>query len=247
MLVLFSPEYLQYTLMGLIVVPGIIYAMIVSAKVNTTFSKYEKVLSSQNITGAECVKRILQAKGIVDVTIQRSDDSELVDNFNPKTNIITLSKKVYDSTSISALGVAAHETGHAIQYAEDYKPMKIRTALAYASNFMSYFVWPLVLMGIVLDLAYVGGIVGTAFLWVGVAFFGVSMLFSLITLPVELDASKRALNLLVSTGCVDSMEVKGAKKVLSAAAKTYVAGLLISILQLVRFLLFFLSHSKRDD
>ncbi len=247
MWILFSPEYLEYTLMGLILIPGIIYATIVSAKVNTTFSTYEKVLSSQNITGAECVRRILQAQGISDVTIQKSNDSELVDNFNPKTNIITLSAKVYDSTSISALGVAAHETGHAIQYAQDYKPMKIRTALAYASNFMSYFVWPLVLMGIVLDVAYVGGVLGNAFLWTGIAFFGVSMLFSLITLPVELDASKRALALLVSTGCVDEMEVKGAKKVLSAAAKTYIAALLVSILQLVRFLLFFLMRSKRDD
>ncbi len=247
MWILFSPEYLEYTLMGLILIPGIIYATIVSAKVNTTFSTYEKVLSSQNITGAECVRRILQAQGICDVTIQKSNDSELVDNFNPKTNIITLSAKVYDSTSISALGVAAHETGHAIQYAQDYKPMKIRTALAYASNFMSYFVWPLVLMGIVLDVAYVGGVLGNAFLWTGIAFFGVSMLFSLITLPVELDASKRALALLVSTGCVDEMEVKGAKKVLSAAAKTYIAALLVSILQLVRFLLFFLMRSKRDD
>ena len=247
MWIMFSPEYLEYTLMGLILIPGIIYATIVSIKVNTTFSKYEKVVSSKNITGAECVRRILESQGIIGVTIQKSDDTELVDNFNPQTNIITLSSKVYDSTSISALGVAAHETGHAIQYAQEYKPMKVRTALVHVSNFMSYFVWPLVLIGIVLDFAYVGGLIGKAFLWAGVAFFGVSMFFSLVTLPVELNASKRALALLVSTGCVDEMEVKGAKKVLSAAAKTYVAALLVSILQLVRFLLFFMAHSKRDD
>lgn len=233
--------------MGIILLPGIIYATIVSVKVNTTFSRYEEVLSSKQITGAECVQRILESKGIMGVSVQKSNDTELVDNFNPKTNIITLSQKVYDSTSISALGVAAHETGHAIQYAEGYKPMKVRTALAYVGNFMSYFVWPLILIGIVLDFAYIGGVIGKAFLWIGVAFFGVSMLFSLITLPVELNASKRALELLVSTGCVDSMEVKGAKKVLSAASKTYVAALLVSILQLLRFLLFFLANSKKND
>ena len=174
-------------------------------------------------TPSEAAKRILESKGITDVQIVKSGESNLVDNYNPKSNIITLSKRVYEGTSISALGVAAHEVGHAIQYSENYAGIKIRTALAYVSNFMSSIVWPLILFGIILDVAYIGGLVGDVFLYAGVVFFGVSLLFTICTLPVELDASNRALKLLVSTGCVDSMEVKGARKVLSAAAKTYVA------------------------
>ena len=244
MWILFSPEYLEYTLMGIILIPGIIFAMIASAKVNSNFKKYEQVLSSKGLTGAQVAQKILEAEGIYDVQIQKGHTSELTDNFNPKTKVITLSNKVHDGTSISSIGVAAHETGHAIQQAKGYAPMKIRTALAYASNFMSMFVWPLLIIGIILDFAYVGGVVGKTFLWVGVAFFGLSTLFSLVTLPVEFNASSRALKLLVSTGCVDEMEVKGCKKVLSSAAMTYVAALVVSILELLRFVLFFLLRSR---
>ncbi len=244
MWILFSPEYLEYTLMGIILIPGLIFAMVASARVKTTFNKYDQVLSSKGLTGAQVVQKILDAEGIFDIQVQKGNTSELVDNFNPKTKVITLSNKVYEGTSISAIGVAAHETGHAVQLAKGYKPMKIRTALAYTSNFLSMFVWPLIIIGIVLDFAYVGGVVGKTFLWVGVAFFGVSTLFSLITLPVEFNASNRALKLLVSTGCVDEMEVKGCKKVLSSAAMTYVAALVVSILELLRFVLFFLVRSR---
>lgn len=244
MWILFSPEYLEYTLMGIILIPGLIFAMVASARVNSTFHKYDQVLSSKGLTGAEVAQKIMEAEGIYDVQIQKGNTNELTDNFNPTTKIITLSNKVYSGTSISAIGVAAHETGHAVQHAKGYKPMKIRTALAYVSNFMSVLVWPLIIIGIILDFAYVGGIVGKSFLWVGVAFFGVSTLFSLITLPVEFNASNRALKLLVSTGCVDEMEVKGCKKVLSSAAMTYVAALVVSILELLRFVLFFLLRSR---
>lgn len=245
-MIIFSPEYLQYTLLGIILLPGLIFAMITSAKVNSTFNKYSNVVSSKGLTGAQVSKKILEAKGIYDVQVVKGNSDELVDNFNPQTNTITLSNKVFDSTSIASLGVAAHETGHAIQHAEGYAPIKIRTVIAKASNIMSFFVWPLIVLGIVLDLAYVGGIVGKAFLWAGVAFFSVSLLFSLVTLPVELDASKRALNLLVETGCIDNMEVKGAKQVLKSAAMTYVAAIVVSILELLRFVLFFLLNRKRD-
>lgn len=244
MWILFSPEYLEYTLMGIILIPGLIFAMVASARVNSTFHKYDQVLSSKGLTGAEVAQKIMEAEGIYDVQIQKGNTNELTDNFNPKTKIITLSNKVYSGTSISAIGVAAHETGHAVQHVKGYKPMKIRTALAYVSNFMSVLVWPLIIIGIILDFAYIGGIVGKSFLWVGVAFFGVSTLFSLITLPVEFNASNRALKLLVSTGCVDEMEVKGCKKVLSSAAMTYVAALVVSILELLRFVLFFLLRSR---
>lgn len=245
--ILFSPEYLEYTLLGLILLPGLIYASFTSIRVKATFARYKQVLSAKGITGAECARRILDAQGVYDVEIVRSGSNDLVDNYNPQTNTITLSADVYDGMSISALGVAAHETGHALQYAEGYAPIKIRTVLAHASNFMSAFVWPLVLVGIVLNLAYIGGIAGNILLWCGVGFFGLSLIFSLITLPVELNASKRAVNLLVTTDCVDQMEVKGAKKVLRAAAMTYVAAIVVSILQLVRFLLYFLMNSRNND
>lgn len=245
-MILFSPEYIEFTIMGIVLLPGIIFAIYTNIKVKTAFSKYNQVISSKGITGAECAKRILQAQGITNVQINRSQDTELSDNYNPRTNTITLSANVYDGITISALGIAAHETGHAIQHAQEYTPIKIRKALGYASSFMSAIVWPIILVGIVLNFAYVGGIIGKAFLWAGVGFFGLSLLFSLITLPVELNASKRALNLLVQTDCLDQMEVKGAKKVLSAAAMTYVAALIVSILQLVRFILFFVVNSRDD-
>lgn len=246
MWILFSPEYLEYTLMGLILLPGLIFAIYASSKVNSTFNKYNQVLSSKGLTGADVSRKILQAKGITDIKIVRSSNTELSDNFNPSTKKIVLSSRVYDNSTISALGVAAHETGHAIQYSEGYAPLKIRTVLAKVSSFMSYLVWPLILIGIVLDIAYIGGIVGDVFLWLGVGFFSVSLIFSLITLPVELNASKRALELLVSCNCLDTMEVKGAQKVLSSAAMTYIAAVVVSALELLRFVLFFLVRSRRD-
>lgn len=247
MLILFSPEYLQYTLLGIILLPGMIFAIITSAKVNSTFLKYNKVLSSKGYSASDVVKKILENEGVYDVEVIKSSNPELVDNYNPKTKTVTLSAKVFQSTSIAALGIAAHETGHAIQDAKGYVPLKARNVLATVGGVISTFVWPLILIGIILDFAYVGGIVGKAFLWAGVGFFSISLIFSLITLPVELDASKRALKLLVANGFVDEMEVKGAKKVLSAAAMTYVAAIVVSILQLLRFVLFFLLNSRRSD
>ena len=242
-MILFSPEYIHYTLLGIILLPGIIYASYTSIKVKSTFDKYNQILVSTQITGAECAKRILESEGITDVQIVKGS-GELTDNYNSKTNVITLSADVYNGTTIAALGVAAHEVGHAIQHAKNYAGAKIHTALGVAGQFMSHFVWPIILIGIVLDFAYVGGFVGKAFLWAGVGFFGVSLLFSIITLPVELNASKRALKLLVSTNCVASVEVKGAEKVLSAAAQTYIAAIVVSVLELLRFVLFFFSRNK---
>ena len=245
-MILFSPEYLQYTLMGIILLPGILFAAYTSYKVNSTFKKYQKVLSSKGITGADACKKILDAQGVYGVTIKLSNKDDLNDNFNPTTNTITLSKSVYNGTDIAALGIAAHETGHAIQYAKKYAPIKVRTILAQTSNIVSTFVWPLVIIGIILNFAYAGGIAGNIFLWAGVGVFGLSLLFSLITLPVEFNASKRAINLLVQSGCVDAVEVKGAKQVLSAAALTYVAAVVVAALELARFLLYFILRSRDE-
>ena len=247
MFILFSPEYIQYTLLGIILLPGLIFSIITSARVNSTFNKYSQVLSSKGYTGAMVAKKLLESEGIYDVEVIKNGNVGLTDNYNPETKVISLSNKVYDSMSIASLGVAAHETGHAIQHAKGYAPLKVRSVLAKTSTIISTFVWPLIVIGIILDFAYVGGFVGKAFLWAGVGFFSLSLIFSLVTLPVELDASKRALSLLVSCGALDEMEVKGAKKVLSAAAMTYVAAIVVSILQLLRFVIFFLLNSRRSD
>ena len=180
-MILFSPEYLQYTILGIILLPGIIFATYTSIKVKSTFDKYNQILVSTQMTGAECAKRILEAEGVVDVQVERGR-GELTDNYNPKTKTVTLSDDVYNGTTIAALGVAAHEVGHAIQHAKNYSMMALRTAAARASNLMSYVVWPLIMIGIMLDFAYIGGLVGKIFLWAGVIFFGVSLIFSLVTL-----------------------------------------------------------------
>lgn len=246
MWILFSPEYIEYTLLGLILLPGIVFASVMSVKVNITFAKYYQVKSAKGYSGAEVARKILEKNNIHDAIIRQGDSDDLVDNFDPESGVVTLSKRVYGEDSVSSLAVAAHEIGHVIQHDEGYTPIKIRTVLAKTSSIMNVFVWPLILFGIIFDFAYIGGVIGKAFLWAGVAFFGVTLLFSLITLPVELNASKRGLQMLVATGSLDEMEVKGAKKVLTAAAMTYVAAIVVSVLQLLRFVLFFLLNSRNN-
>ena len=240
-------EYWEYYLLGLVLLPGLILAAWAQARVSTTYAKYKKVLSSKGKTGAEVAKTILERKGVFDVQVVRGKGGELSDHYDPRTKIVNLSPAVYDGRDVASLGIAAHECGHAIQHAEGYAPLKMRTFLAKASNITSQFLWPLVIIGIIFNFAYVGGVIGNVFLWCGVGFFGLSVIFSLITLPVEYNASHRALSLLVATGCVDEMEVKGTKKVLSAAAMTYVAALVVSMLNLLRFLLFVFANSRNRD
>ncbi len=244
MWILFSPEYIEYTLLGLILLPGIIFASVMSLKVNLTFAKYYQVKSAKGYTGAEVANKILEKNNILDAVVRQGDSDDLIDNYDPQSGVVTLSKRVYGEDSVASLAVAAHEIGHVIQHSEGYAPLKVRTVLAKTSSIMNAFVWPLILIGIILDFAYIGGVIGKAFLWAGVAFFGVTLLFSLVTLPVELNASKRGLKMLVETGSLDELEVKGAKKVLSAAAMTYVAAIVVSILQLLRFVLFFILNSR---
>lgn len=226
--------YLTYILMGVILIPGIIYAIVVQTRVSNAFKTYNKVLSSKGITAQEACKKLLLNAGITDVTITRIS-GEMTDNYNPRTKVLSLSDSVYNSTSISALGVAAHEAGHAIQHAENYAPLKTRNVLATISGVCSKLLWPLIIVGIVLS-AFSYLIAGEIFLWAGVIFFGLSVIFSLVTLPVEFNASKRALTNLVDGGVLDTTEVKGAKVVLDAAAQTYVAALIIAVLSLLRFL-----------
>lgn len=237
--------YWEYYLLGIILLPGIIMASWAQIKVSSTFSKYSQVLASSGYTGAEAARAILKAQGITNVQVVRSNKGHLSDHYDPRNKVVALSADVYDSSTIAALGVAAHECGHAIQDAKAYFPLKLRRLLVGVSNISSYLLWPLVLVGLVLNFAYVGGIWGDILMFSGVAFFGISVIFQLVTLPVEYNASGRALELLVTTGVVDTMEVQGAKKVLSAAAMTYVAALVVSLLNLLRFVVFFLNN-KRD-
>lgn len=239
--------YWEFYLLGIILLPGIILATWAQIKVSSTYKKYSEVIGYRGLTGADVAKEILTSEGILDVEVLGVGGSELSDHYNSKTKKINLSQSVYAGTSIAALGVAAHEAGHAIQDAKGYKPLKLRSALAKASTITSSLLWPLVIMGIIFNFAYVGGLWGQIFLWAGCAFFGISVIFSLITLPVEYNASNRALKLLVATGCVDDMEVQGAKQVLNAAALTYVAALIVSILSLLRFVLFFFMNSRNRE
>ncbi|MBO7527894.1 MAG: zinc metallopeptidase [Clostridia bacterium] len=234
--------YWEYYLMGIILLPGIIFAIWAQARVNTTYSKYSKVISANGYTGKDAVLKMLNENGINDVSVMRID-GELTDNFNPRTKRVSLSNNVYSSSTIAALGVAAHECGHAIQHSRGYAPAKLRSVVVTVSNISSTILWPIVFLGLFLGFA-VDSPIGKMVLWSGIIVFGLSFLFSLITLPVELDASKRAINELVRLDIVDNTEVIGAREVLNAAALTYVAAMVVSLLNLLRFLLVFL---RRND
>ena len=210
-----------------LVLPAILLALFAQIKVKSTFSKYSQYLC--NYSGAEAAKRVLEANGVYDVKIERVSGS-LTDHYDPKTNIIRLSDTVYDARNISAVGVAAHEAGHAVQYAKGYSPIKIRTAIYPICNIGSQLSMPLLLMGLIFNFSFLMNL--------GIIFFGVALVFQLATLPVEFNASSRALGAIKDSNILlDDSEVKGARKVLSAAALTYIAAFLVSLTQLLRFLI----------
>lgn len=223
--------------MGIILLPGIILAAIAQIKVTKTFHKYSKIMSMRGVTGAEFSRQMLQEADLAHIEVVRSNGT-LSDNYNHRAKKVALSDDVYSSSSVASLGVAAHEIGHALQYKQGYVPVKLRSVLVPITNIASTLLWPLVFLGIFLGFgSTTGGNLGAIFVYAGVIFFGLAVLFNLVTLPVELDASRRAKKLLLDSGLVDEMEVEGASKVLNAAALTYVAALIVSILNLVRFLL----------
>lgn len=227
--------YLDYWYIVL-VVPALLLAFWAQINVNTTFSRYSKVLAPSGMTGAESARRVLEANGVTGVRIERISGN-LTDHFDPKTNTIRLSESVYDATTVSAVGVAAHEAGHAVQYAVGYSPMKLRAAIIPATNIGSQLAMPLVLLGLLLSSATLVDI--------GIVAFSMSTLFQLVTLPVEFNASHRAVATLESS-CVSDTEVKGAKAVLRAAALTYVAALAVSLASLLRLILLFGGRNRRD-
>ena len=220
----------------ILVVPAMLLAFWAQINVNTTFSRYSKVLAQSGMTGAESARRVLEANGVTGVRIERISGN-LTDHFDPKTNTIRLSESVYDATTVSAVGVAAHEAGHAVQYAVGYAPMQLRAAIIPATNIGSQLAMPLVLLGLIFSSAMLVDI--------GILAFSMSTLFQLVTLPVEFNASRRAVATLESS-CVSDTEVKGAKAVLRAAALTYVAALAVSLASLLRIILLFGNRNRRD-
>lgn len=209
----------------IIMIPAILLGLIVQIRLSATYSKYSKVQSRTGMTGYTAARRILDAAGLRHVPIE-CIQGELTDHFDPRSNVLRLSNGVYNSSSVAAIGVAAHECGHAIQYAEEYTPMKVRGALVKVTNFSSSISMFIVILGLIFSFRELA--------LVGVALFSVVVLFQLVTLPVEFNASRRAVKIL--DGYMDREELSGVKSVLSAAAMTYVAALISAIFQLIRLL-----------
>lgn len=229
------PYYVDITYI-IFIVPALIFGLWAQLSVQSAFAKYSKVSTVRGYTGAEVAKLILEQNGIYDVTI-RHISGNLTDNFNPKDKTINLSDSVYAGTSVAAIGVAAHETGHAIQHAVGYKPIALREAIIPITQVGSWAYLPLIILGITFSYQPLVN--------AGIIFFGTVALFQLVTLPVEFNASKRAVATVENSGILYGEEITGAKKVLRAAALTYVAALVSSVLQLLRLLVLF-GNKKRD-
>ena len=226
----------------LLVLPCILLSLWASGNVNSTFRKYSAQHSLRHITGADAAQRVLHANGVYGVRIDRVSGN-LTDHYDPRTNVIRLSDSVYSSTSTAAIGVACHEAGHAVQYAQNYAPIKLRAAIIPLTNFGSKIAMPLILMGIVFT--FLGDFSNTL-VYLGIAAFGLSLVFQLITLPVEFNASRRAMKAIAQSNLLTEEEQTGARKTLSAAALTYVAATAVSLAQLIRLITIFGGRRRRE-
>lgn len=218
--------YLDSTM--LLIIPGILLALWAQHRIQSVFGQYSRVFSNNGWTAEMMARRILDDHGLEDVQVTGASGS-LTDHYDPRRRVLRLSQSVYGSSSLAALGVAAHEVGHALQHQHGYVPLALRSAIVPVASIGSYLAWPLLLAGMLMASQ-------TLIIW-GVAAFGFAVLFQLITLPVELNASRRAMTLLQEGGYLRAMELPGARKVLSAAAFTYMAATLMAVLQLLRLLL----------
>ena len=225
-----------------LVLPCLLLSLWASANVNSTFKKYAQQFSIRHLTGAEAAQRVLAANGVRGVRIDRVSGN-LTDHFDPKTNVIRLSDNVYNSTSTAAIGVACHEAGHAVQYAQNYGPIKLRAAIIPITNFGSKIAMPLILIGILLSAL---GDISYTFVYLGIAAFSLSLVFQLITLPMEFNASRRAMQAIESANILTEEEQRGARKTLTAAAMTYVAATAVSLAQLLRLIMIFGGRRRRD-
>lgn len=221
------------------VIIGALLSLVASARVNSTYNKYSKVRSMSGMTGAEAAKRLLNSQGIYDVQV-RPVSGQLTDHYDPRSKTVNLSDSVYGSTSVAAIGVAAHECGHAMQDNRGYIPLKLRGAIVPVANIGSQAAFPIILLGF-----FIGG-VGSPLVNIGLILFSVAVLFQLVTLPVEFNASSRAIHLLGEVGILGSEELGHTRKVLGAAALTYVAALAATVLQLAR-LVFLFGGRRQDD
>ncbi|MBE6959556.1 MAG: zinc metallopeptidase [Ruminococcaceae bacterium] len=224
------------------VLPCLLLSLWASSNVNSTFKKYAKQLSYRRITGAQAAQRVLSANGVSGVRIERISGN-LTDHFDPKTNVIRLSDSVYDATSTAAIGVACHEAGHAVQYAQNYGPIKLRAAIVPITNIGSRLAMPLILLGLLFSF---GESVSFGFVYAGIACFGLSVVFQLVTLPVEFNASRRAMEAIESGNLLSEDEQRGARKTLTAAALTYVAATAVALAQLLRLLVIFGGRRRND-
>ena len=232
--------YFDWTYIVL-VMPCVLFSLWASSSVNNTFKKYSSQMSRRGITGAQAAERVLRANGVSGVRIERVNGN-LTDHYDPRANVIRLSDSVYSDTSTAAIGVACHEAGHAVQYAQSYAPIKLRAAIIPITNIGSKLAMPLILIGLLFtvfeNLSY-------TFVYLGIACFGLSLVFQLVTLPVEFNASRRALAAIETGEILTEEEQRGARKTLRAAAMTYVAATAVALAQLLRLILIF-GRRRRD-
>lgn len=233
MLLYFGNYYYGFDPTYILIIIGMVLSLLAQSKVKNTFSKYSRVGSKTGVTGAEAAEKILRSEGLYDVTIERVSGN-LTDHYDPTAKVLRLSDSTYASTSVAAIGVAAHECGHAIQHSEEYAPLVIRNKFVPVANFGSKISWPLILIGLIFS----GGS-SSLLITAGIIAFAAAVAFHVITLPVEYDASNRALKVLESKGILENSEVKSAGKVLNAAALTYLAAAATAILQLLRLIILF--------
>ena len=231
------PFYFMFDYTYILAIIAAVISLIASAGVKMTFSKYSKRIAQSGLTGRDVASRILQGAGIYDVSVNHISGN-LTDNFNPKNKTLNLSDSVYASNSIAAIGVAAHESGHAIQHNKGYIPIKIRGAIVPVVNFGSRLSFPVILLGCLMNYNEI-------IISIGILLFSFGLIFSLITLPVEFNASRRAISILEQDGILYDEELKGARKVLFAAAMTYVASAIGMALQLLRLFLMFKGGRRR--
>lgn len=226
----------------ILVLPAMIFAMAASAGVNSTFAKYSKQYSSRGVTGAQAARFVLDKNGLQNIPIEQIS-GKLTDHYDPTANVIRLSSDVYNGTSTASIGVACHEVGHAIQHATGYTPIKIRSAIVPITNIGSKLAVPLIMIGIICSA------LGEFFVWlayIGLIGFALTAVFQLVTLPTEFNASSRALATIRDNNILTPDELKGAKKVLSAAAMTYVAALAVAIGQLLRLIIIVNRRTNRN-
>ena len=235
---MFYPMYFDPTYF--LVLIGVVLSLLASGRVKSTFARYSQVRNSRGLTGAQAAEQVLHTAGIYDVRIEHVGGN-LTDHYDPRTKVLRLSDSVYGQTSVAAVGVAAHECGHAIQHARGYAPLKLRSTLVPVANFGSKLAWPLIIFGL-----FISGESSRILINAGIIAFLGAVLFQLITLPVEFNASNRAIRMIADSGMMYGEEIKGAKKVLSAAALTYVASAATAILQLLRILILTGGRRRND-